>query len=276
LEELARGVTESRFAFGANWSRFLRVVDQSRIDEAKRSLQEMLGVDSLAGKTFLDVGSGSGLFSLAARLMGASVRSFDYDSQSVACTKILRERFCHDDPMWIVEEASILDREYLETLGQFDVVYSWGVLHHTGAMWEAIRNAASLVAPNGIFFIAIYNDQGFKSRVWRLVKRLYCSSNLGKIALSSVVLPYFTLRAFAADVLRGRNPASRYADYKHNSRGMSLVHDWIDWLGGYPFEVARPDDIRVFCAQFGLILKRAKDIDLGWGCNEFVFRRSLN
>jgi 2-polyprenyl-6-hydroxyphenyl methylase/3-demethylubiquinone-9 3-methyltransferase len=90
----------------------------------------MLGVDSLAGKTFLDVGSGSGLFSLAARLMGASVRSFDYDPQSVTCTKMLRERFCHDDPMWIVEEASVLDRKYLQTLGQFDVVSSWGGCTH--------------------------------------------------------------------------------------------------------------------------------------------------
>jgi 2-polyprenyl-6-hydroxyphenyl methylase/3-demethylubiquinone-9 3-methyltransferase len=251
-------------------------VDQSRIDEAKRSLQEMLDVDSLAGKSFLDIGSGSGLFSLAATLMGASVRSFDFDPQSVACTKTLRDRFSYDHTMWIVEEASVLDREYLETLGQFDVVYSWGVLHHTGAMWKAIRNAASLVAPNGSFFIAIYNDQGFKSRVWKLVKRLYCSSSFGKFALSGVVLPYFMLRAFAADVLRGRNPASRYANYKHHSRGMSLVHDWIDWLGGYPFEVARPDDVRAFCVQFGLTLKRAKDIGVGWGCNEFVFRRSLD
>jgi 2-polyprenyl-6-hydroxyphenyl methylase/3-demethylubiquinone-9 3-methyltransferase len=108
------------------------------------------------------------------------------------------------------------------------------------------------------------------------VKRLYCSSSFGKIALSGVFLPYFMLRAFAVDVFMGRNPASRYADYKHNSRGMSLVYDWIDWLGGYPFEVARPGDVRAFCAQFGFALKRAKDIGAGWGCNEFVFRRSLN
>lgn len=138
-----------RFAFGANWARFLTVLDEERIREAERSLCNMLGVDTLANKRFLDIGSGSGLFSLAARRLGATVRSFDYDPQSVACTWELRRRYFPDDGDWQVEQGSALDAAYLETLGEFDIVYSWGVLHHTGAMWMGIENAIGRVAGGG-------------------------------------------------------------------------------------------------------------------------------
>src|ERR1044072_5239228 len=100
----------------------------------------MLEVDNLLGKKFLDVGSGSGLFSLAARRLGAQVHSFDYDPQSVACTGELRRRYFPDDLHWVVQQGSVLDQGYLASLGSFDVVYAWGVLHHTGAMWRALDN----------------------------------------------------------------------------------------------------------------------------------------
>src|SRR5205807_740046 len=133
------------------------------IAEAESSLKRMLEVESLAGRSFLDIGSGSGLFSLAARRLGARVRSFDYDPQSVACTRELRRRFYPDDADWQIEEGSVLDEGYVRALGTFDVVYSWGVLHHTGAMWRALAHAALPVAVGGKLFIAIYNDTGTQS-----------------------------------------------------------------------------------------------------------------
>ncbi len=138
-----------RFEFGANWTRFLRLLNEDRIKQAEQSLRDMLGFDDLTDKRFLDIGSGSGLFSLAARRLGASVHSFDYDLQSVACTQELKHRYFPDDTAWVVDEASVLDREYLSRLGQFDVLYSWGVLHHTGAMWQALENVAPLVNGGG-------------------------------------------------------------------------------------------------------------------------------
>src|ERR1041385_443554 len=166
--EVAAG---ERFEFGQNWSRFLALLDDARIQRAEESLREMLEVDDLEGKSFVDIGSGSGLFSLAARRLGARVHSFDFDPQSVACTSELKRRYFPADNMWRVEEASVLDAKYLATLGTFDIVYSWGVLHHTGHMWEALKNVHPLVADQGKLFIALYNDTGSQSARWRWIKR---------------------------------------------------------------------------------------------------------
>src|SRR3712207_1360016 len=168
--EVARG---DRFEFGENWSRFLELLDDGRIARAEESLKTMLEVESLEGKSFLDIGSGSGLFSLAARRLGARVHSFDYDPQSVACTMELRRRFFPEDSDWKVEEGSALDAEFVSSLGKFDVVYSWGVLHHTGQMWKALENVDALVAPGGKLYIAIYNDTGTQSARWKWIKRTY-------------------------------------------------------------------------------------------------------
>src|SRR6476620_8267566 len=148
-EEIAAG---NRFAFGRNWRRFLSVVDDDRIAIAQKALQGMLETNRLDGLRFLDVGCGSGVFSLAATRLGASVHSFDYDPQSVACATMLKKRFAADRE-WVIEEGSVLDATYLHGLGQFDVVYAWGVLHHTGSMWSALENVAPLVKARGALFI---------------------------------------------------------------------------------------------------------------------------
>ncbi len=269
-QEVATG---QRFKFGKNWRRFLAVLDDERIAEAERSLKTMLGVDSLAGKSFLDIGSGSGLFSLAAMRLGAErVHSFDYDPQSVACAQELKRRYFPASVNWTVERGNVLAPDYLAHLGRWDIVYSWGVLHHSGDMWRALGNVAPLVSEGGTLFISIYNDQGRISRSWRRVKVLYNRGALARRLVAGVFIPYFILRSFVADVLRRRNPFLGYREYKR-TRGMSRVHDWFDWLGGYPFEVARPEEIFSFYRERGFELERLKTCGGGLGCNEFVFRK---
>lgn len=129
-----------RFAFGSNWRAFVELVDERRIKDAVGSLAGALGTTDLTGRSFLDVGCGSGLFSLAAHRMGARVRSFDYDPESVAATVALRDRFAPDAD-WTISAGSVLDEENVAGLGRFDIVYSWGVLHHTGELWRAMENA---------------------------------------------------------------------------------------------------------------------------------------
>lgn len=258
-----------RFQFGKNWQRFLSTFTDDRIRTAEKSLIAMLGTDDLRGKTFLDIGSGSGLFSLAARNLGASVHSFDYDPDSVSCTRHLRSRFYHDDPNWNVEEGSVIDSDFLQSLGTFDIVYAWGVLHHTGDMWSAIDNAASLVKHDGLLFIALYNDTGFRSRLWRRVKKCYCSGIASRSCVSLIVLPYFFVKALLQSLRRRQNVFSSYK----RRRGMSITHDWFDWLGGYPYEFATVDDVFHFLQAKGFLLINIKTENGGLGNNEFVFVR---
>ncbi len=266
--EIRRG---ERFQFGQNWSRFLSVLNDERIAEAEKSLKGMLGVENLRGRRFLDVGSGSGLFSLAARRLGATVRSFDYDPKSVACTRELKRRHFAEDSAWTIEKGSVLDPAYLLALGVFDVVYAWGVLHHTGAMWQALENVVSVVAPGGRLFVAIYNDQGLRSKRWRRVKRLYNSGIAGRAMVCCVFIPYFIFGGLYIDMRNFRNPFLRYTEYK-KSRGMSRRHDWLDWLGGYPYEVAKPDEVFDFYRKRGFVLDRLVTSE-GSGCNQFVFTK---
>jgi 2-polyprenyl-3-methyl-5-hydroxy-6-metoxy-1,4-benzoquinol methylase len=261
-----------RFQFGRNWSNFLESLKDEQIIRAEDSLKQMLALESLRGMSFLDVGSGSGLFSLAARRLGARVHSFDYDPQSCASTGELRRRYFPGDNAWKIEQGSVLDRQYLQFLGQFDIVYCWGVLHHTGCMWEGLENLVLMVNPGGTLFISIYNDQGKRSERWRSVKKAY---NALPEKLKFLVLwpTFFKIwwRRLLKDLLAGK-PSQSFRDYKA-IRGMSLWHDVVDWIGGYPFEVAKPEQIFDFYYKRGFNLVRLTTQGGSLGCNEFVFVR---
>lgn len=267
-EEVTQG---ERFQFGENWEDFLNTLTDERIFEAEKSLKKMLGVDDLQGSYFLDIGSGSGLFSLAASRLGAKVHSFDYDLNSVKCTEELWKRYFSNDNEWVIESGSVLDQEYLVSLGKFDFVYSWGVLHHTGDMAKALKNAILPLSDKGVLFIAIYNDQGTISNIWKKVKKTYCSGFFGRILVKSIYIPWFTLLSIGVGIVKHRNPIGNFLNYKRK-RGMSIYHDWIDWLGGYPFEVAKPEDIISFYKEKEFVLDKIVTTNR-LGCNEFVFRR---
>ncbi len=271
--EVAAG---ERFEFGKNWAAFLAVLDDERIATAVESLKTMLEVDSLEGRSFLDIGSGSGLFSLAARKLGARVHSFDFDSSSFACTQELRNRYFPNDPNWRVEQGSALDADYVASLGKFDVVYSWGVLHHTGEMWKALENAVIPTTAGGKLFIALYNDTGSQARRWHWIKKTYCR-------LPGVLKTPFAVAVSAPD--EAKKIASslvrlKPSEYIHswtrykNGRGMNRWHDIIDWVGGFPYEVATVDEVFEFYKKRGFTLTKVTTGGVGLGCNEFVFERN--
>jgi hypothetical protein len=266
---------ELRFGFGKNWANFLQLLDESRIEEAVQSLKSYLNVDSLKGKTFLDVGSDSGLFSLAAHRLGATVKSFDYDENSVNCTKYLRDTYAPNSS-WEILQGSILDDKLIKQLGTCDIVYSWGVLHHTGNMYKAFENVEKLVNKNGTLFISIYNDQGKASKGWAAIKKLYVSTPFIRPVIVTVCGLWLWKYRISWGLIRYGNPLKYIKEYGNNNRGMSAYYDLVDWVGGYPFEVAKPEEVFDFFKQHNFQLSHLKTCAGGLGCNEFVLNKQHN
>lgn len=252
-----------RFEFGANWKNFLSTLNDIRIKAAEASLQDMLNRQDLKGLTFLDVGSGSGLFSLAARNLGAQVVSFDFDKSSVWCTKHLKETFYPDDKNWTIKEGSVLDKGFLNSLGNFDIVYSWGVLHHTGDMWSALENVKHLCNNDSQLFIALYNDQGIASKYWYFVKLSYNKVKIMRPIWTLVHLIYPTLPSVLL----------RFVTRRERPRGMTVWYDLLDWLGGYPFEISKPNQITGFFESHGFETQTLVTVGKRMGCNEYVFKK---
>ncbi|PIN75622.1 SAM-dependent methyltransferase [Candidatus Woesearchaeota archaeon CG10_big_fil_rev_8_21_14_0_10_37_12] len=269
-KELYEQRYDELFSFGKNWQKFIKKLDKKSVDEAKKSLHDFLGM-SIDDKSFLDIGCGSGLFSLAAGLLDAKVTSVDIDRHSVACAEALKKKYKLKN--WKVKIGSALNKEFLDSLGKFDIVYSWGVLHHTGNMWVAIENAASLIRENGLFYIAIYNkNTKYKlegtSKLWQKIKRMYShSSRPVRLILYMLYIAYLLVGITA----KGFNPVKYIRNYKSN-RGMNFFTDVEDWLGGYPYEYASVNEIVNFVGKLGFRKIKIKEVR-SLGCNEFLFEK---
>jgi len=263
----------TRFSFGKNWENYLKNLNDQKINLAKDSLLKFLKLDSLEGKSFLDLGCGSGLFSLSAILLGAKkVVSVDVDKYSVECARRLRDQFKIKPQRWEIKTGSVLDSKFIESLGSFDIVYSWGVLHHTGDMWDAFKKIMPLFNKNSLFYLAIYNDFNglpFSSSSWVKIKKFYSNSN---IILRKSMVFFYALVLLVGIFSKGKNPIKYVINYSEISlRGMSFYSDIVDWMGGYPYEYSSADNIVSFFKMDGFSLINLKKTDRD-GCNEFLFK----
>jgi 2-polyprenyl-6-hydroxyphenyl methylase/3-demethylubiquinone-9 3-methyltransferase len=250
------------FDFGANWQQFSQSsLDSVKFEEAFNSLDQLISHEKIRGSSFLDIGCGSGIFAIAASLAGAKkVVGIDISRESIAVSVSNKKRFANQNTIDFFHK-SIFDNDILQ-LGQFDIVYSWGVLHHTGNMWRSIDIASQLVSPNSLFVIAIYNKH-WSCKIWKVIKRLY---NIAPAIIQRLMIWIFlVIIATAKLIVTRKNP------FKKQKRGMSFYYDVIDWVGGYPYEYADKDEVINYVEKLGFrCIKFVKPL-VPTGCNEFVF-----
>jgi len=268
---------ETHFAFGKNWAEFSEKVDEARIDKAEHGLRRLIEEKEITGRSFLDIGCGSGLHSLSALRLGAKrVLALDIDADSVATTRAMLERHAlsqNQRQTWQVEEKSVFDI-LPEKDGRFDVVYSWGVLHHTGDLARALDCAAACVASGGLFCFALYR-RTWLDWFWRLEKRWYAKAK--PEAQARARRCYVVLHRF----LVGRKRHERYVKDNHD-RGMDFYHDVHDWMGGWPYESISPKEVERHMRALGFEAVRQYIFKgrlirhiglLGSGNDEYVYRR---
>lgn len=259
------------FSFGKNWEQFLKKLNKERVEEAERSLITFLGgKENIIDKTFIDIGCGSGLFSLAAYRLGAKkVVSVDIDDFSLSCVTFLHKQENHPGN-WAITKGSALDGKFFKSLDTFDIVYSWGVLHHTGDMYLALKNSSTLIHTNGSMYIALYNDSRAlvegTSNLWLKIKKFY---NKSPWTIKKTLEILYTSYYVSGLLVNGKNPITYLKNYQ-SLRGMNFMTDIRDWLGGYPYEYASTETIISYCKSLGLkCLKITKARSIG--CNEFLF-----
>ncbi len=264
-------MNKDRFEFGKNWESFSRLIDAEAVQKAEDRLTAFLGIRDLSGKTFLDIGCGSGLHSLAALRLGAkNVLAVDLDPDSVATTRAVMERLWERDNVSI-RNVSVFDLDR-ERIGEFDIVYSWGVLHHTGDMNRAIEMAAGHVRPSGLFAVALYGKTRYCG-MWKRIKRWYVNATPAQQARAERI--YVRLFGFYM-LLRGKRLSTHIANYK-KKRGMDFYHDVRDWIGGYPYESIAPKELAAFLTPLGFELikqnVRKRSGLFGSGNDEYLFRK---
>ncbi len=262
---------EQRFGFGKNWAEYIeKNFSEERIKIAKDRLLNFLKLQDLKGYSFLDIGCGSGIHSLAAYQAGAErITGFDYDADSVKTSEKLRD-FVGSPQNWKISQGSVLDKKFVDNCSPADIVYSWGVLHHTGNMWQAIENAASRMKDDGVLFIALYTSDVYidpPPQYWLEQKQQY--NRLGKVGKKFMEWKY-ALRIGIGELRNGHNPFTYILGYQ-NSRGMSFWTDIKDWLGGWPMEFAGIKETKTFCSEkLGLELLH---INAGEANTEYLFRK---
>ena len=255
-----------RYEFGKNWKNFLKNSDVNNLLKARNSLKPIINKKKTSN--FIDLGCGSGVFSLGALIFYKKVVSIDIDEYSIKATQTLKQKSNLNSKNWQIKKGSILDKKFLKSFGKFDMVYCWGVAHHTGDMWKALDNIVILTKVKSRLFIAIYNDQGLKSKFWWLVKFIY---NILPKFMHKFYLRIFEFLYYLNYTLKNINNLD-YKKFRERRRGMNFYENLSDWIGGYPFEYASIDELKKFFLKRNFKVLKLKKSH-GSGCHEILFEK---
>jgi 2-polyprenyl-6-hydroxyphenyl methylase/3-demethylubiquinone-9 3-methyltransferase len=239
-----RYVTKRRFAFGKNWLSYTkRSLNGPRLTKAVEAFERLFAGIELKGRSFLDVGFGQGLTTAIAASKGCKVMAIDIDPDNIKALQTTAEALGLDPSLIQVQVASILDESLVARYqDHFDIVHSWGVLHHTGQMETAIANTCRMVRRGGYLIIAIYNRH-WSSPFWKGVKYTYniCPGPIQRL----MVLVFYPIVYTAKWLVTGKDP----------------------------YEYASIDQVRQMVEPYGFTAVRIRPAGVPTGCNEFIFRR---
>jgi 2-polyprenyl-6-hydroxyphenyl methylase/3-demethylubiquinone-9 3-methyltransferase len=252
---------------GRVWKKYAKHISEKHVVSGVSSLKRLTGLDTFQGRSFLCVGCAGGLMAVAAARLGAQrVVGVDPDPQSIEATHRAFRQIEGEMPGNVeLREGDVLDPEFMNSLGEFDIVYSWGFLHHTGQMWHAMDLVTHNVASGGLLAMGIYNRMWLNG-FWLRVKKFY-NWAFWPIRFP-MALSLFGLTA-GARILRGRHP------FRKRSRGMSVWYDTVEWLGGVPYEWASEGEVCGFLKQRGLALVKFLPVaGFKHGCNQMLFKRA--
>ena len=266
-----------QFAFGRNWKQF---VERSRLSmrglmSSVREVRQLFGIPSLEGLKILDLGCGSGLSSLAFRLLGANVVSADVQEESLEAARRMQSIFSpalnpegqEDTSQWSFAKLSALDAWSLAAFQPVDVVYTWGVLHHTGDVWQAIHNAQLPLAEDGLLIVAVYAEEFYdqKDNIINM-KKFYRNANVNQQEHLDIAIGITWLKPL---LHAGKNPFEILRNFSE-TRGMDFWTDVRDWLGGWPTEFVSTSAMLSFAKRTGL---RCINVRRNGGNTEFSFTR---
>ena len=258
------------FDFGSNWRHYsARALTTSRVEGAREAFSVLTSGIELKSRSFLDVGFGQGLTALCAADAGAAVYCLDVNPRCAEALELTSQYFLPEakEKLTLISGSilSAIDVSQLrEKSGSgYDVVHSWGVLHHTGDMEKAFANCVGLVKPGGQLIVAIYNRH-WSSPLWGCIKRVYC--RLPRIGQKTMIWLFVPVIYLAKLLVTRRNPLEK-------ERGMDFLVDIVDWVGGYPYEYATVDEVLDLGTKYGLKMLRVAPARVPTGCNEFVFTK---
>ncbi len=264
---------ETHFEFGENWKNYSKTIDQKRINSAIEGVKKLFP-DGLAGKTFLDIGCGSGLHSLAALSLGAaSVTAVDIDENSVSTTQELLTKYAPGSEMEPRRLRLFSTRRQMRLARSTSSIP--GVCCITPATCGEQSNVQlNFVNSGGQFAIAIYSATSCDS-MWKAEKKFYSRAPR---PIQWTIWQIYMAAFLTAKTLLGRNPISYVRNYSE-MRGMNFSHDAHDWLGGYPYETATATEIHDRICKMGFTEKRSFPLPVsrglfGSGCHEFVFQKA--
>lgn len=132
-----------------------RFVDAARhFAHDERPFGRIIPFDAITGKKVLEIGCGMGLHTELMARAGAEVTALDISPKSVAATKARLAL------KGLTADVREVDAETLDIQNEYDLIWSWGVIHHSSRTGRVLRNLYGALKPGAQLRFMVYSLDG--------------------------------------------------------------------------------------------------------------------